>query len=119
MHQVRKVHFLSLSTANDKEKFDLMMGGRTNYPGALSSRFVHQLECPRPDKTQMRMILKRDIERFGGKLEWIDPCIELAEQIGTNDPRKVLGFLDGGDRLMDKSYQNDQLNIHHLLTKER
>ena len=109
MHQVRKVHFLSLATANDKEKFDLMMGGRTGYPGALSSRFVHQLECPRPTPEQMRRILKRDIEKFGGKLEWIEPCIDLAARIGTDDPRKVLGFLDGGDRLLDKGYQNDQL----------
>ena len=112
MHQVRKVNFLSLATANDKEKFDLMMGGRNGYPGALSSRFVHHLECPRPNQTQMRMILKRDIERFGGKQDWIEPCIALAGRMGTDDPRKVLGFLDGGDRLLDNSYQNDQLNIY-------
>jgi hypothetical protein len=112
MHQVRKVHFLSLATANDKEKFDLMMGGRPGYPGALSSRFVHHLECPRPNETQMRMILKRDIERFGGKVDWIEPCILLAQRMGTDDPRKVLGFLDGGDRLLDGSYQKDQLAIY-------
>lgn len=113
MHQVRKVNFLSLATANDKEKFDLMMGGRPGYPGALSSRFVHHLECPRPNQTQMRMILARDIERFGGEPNWIEPCIALAERMGTDDPRKVLGFLDGGKRLLDNSYQNDQLNIYH------
>lgn len=112
MHQVRKVYFISLATANDKDKFDLMMGGRFNYPGALSSRFVHHYECPRPDESQMRRILIRDIGRFGGKLEWVEPCIELARAIGTDDPRKVLGFLDGGDRLLDYSYQRDQLAIH-------
>lgn len=112
MHQVRKVYFLSLATANDKEKFDLMMGGRPGSPGALSSRFVHQWECPRPNQTQMRMILKRDIERFGGNHEWIDPCLDLAKRIGTDDPRKVLGFLDGGNRLLNVSYQNDLLLMH-------
>jgi hypothetical protein len=112
MHQVRKVYFLSLATANDKEKFDLMMGGRPGYPGALSSRFVHQLECPRPNETQMRMILKRDVDRFGGKDDWIEPCLVLARRMGTDDPRKVLGFLDGGDRLLDGSYQRDQLAIY-------
>ena len=101
-HQVRKVYFLSLATANDKDKFDMMMGGRAGYPGALSSRFVHQLECPRPNESQMRLILRRDIERFGGKMEWIEPCITLARKIGTDDPRKVLGFLDGGDRLLNR-----------------
>lgn len=111
MCQVRKVDFLALATANDKEKFDGMMGGRPNSPGALSSRYVHQLLCPRPDKVQMRMILKRDIMRFGGKINWVEPCMALAEAMNTDDPRKVLGFLDGGDRLLDDSYQKDQLLI--------
>jgi hypothetical protein len=112
MHQVRRVNFLTLATANDKEKFDGMMGGRPGYPGALSSRFVHHWECPRPNETQMRMILKRDIQRFGGDMAWIDPCIALSQEIGTDDPRKVLGFLDGGVRLLDGSYRKDMLAIY-------
>ncbi len=110
---VRKVHFLGFGTANDKDKFDLMMGGRANKPGALSSRFRHQYECPRPDESQMRRILRRDIEDYGGKMEWIEPCIVLAGRLNTNDPRAVLSFLDGGDRLLDESYQKDQLYIYN------
>jgi hypothetical protein len=109
MQQVRKVYFLALATANDKEKFDGMMGGRPGAPGALSSRYVHQWECPRPNQTQMRLILQRDIARFGGKMEWVEPCVALATEVSTDDPRRVLGFLDGGDRLLDGSYQNDVL----------
>ena len=109
--QVRKVNFIALATANDKERFDLMLGGRPGYPGAISSRFSHQYPCPRPNEVQMRMILKRDIERFGGDLAWVDPCIALSAQVKTDDPRRVLGFLDGGKRLMDSSYQKDILSM--------
>lgn len=112
MHQVRELKVLCLATANDKVLFDNMMGGRPNYPGALSSRFVHQLECPRPDEEVLKKILIRDVNRFGGKIDWVEPSIKLAKQLETNDPRKVLGFLDGGDRLLDGSYQRDILKIY-------
>lgn len=111
MHQVRKVYFISLATANDKEKFDLLMGGRPGYPGALSSRFVHQYVCPRPNEEQMKRILARNISSFGGNMDWIEPCILLARQLKTDDPRKVLGFLDGGDRLLSGEFQKDQLSM--------
>lgn len=118
MCEVKKVYFMSLATANDKDKFDNMMGGRIAgnkyYPGALSSRFVHHLECPRPNAAQMKMILNREIQNYGGKIEWIEPCLELAKILNTDDPRKIIGFLDGHDRLLDYSYQKDQLNIHGI-----
>lgn len=112
MSQVRKVYFLAMATANDKVKFDFLMGGRPNHPGALSSRFKHQYECPRPTEDILKKILQRDINKFGGKFEWVEPILQLARELNTDDPRKVLAFLDGGDRLLDNSYRKDMLAIH-------
>lgn len=102
---------LFIATANDKYSFDMMMGGRRQngevVPGALSSRFVHQLEVRRPSMETMRKILNREIRKFGGQTEFIEPAIELAEELGINDPRKIISFLDGGMRLLDGTYQRD------------
>jgi hypothetical protein len=102
----RNVEILCLATANDKEELDNALAG------ALSSRFAHQLYCQRPDEKVLRLILRRDIKAHGGKMEWIDPIIKLAQTLGTNDPRKVLSFLDGQDRLLDGSYQKDLIDLH-------
>ena len=114
--KVRSVQILCLATVNDKEQFDMLMGGKKLSgggikPGALSSRFHNDIECPRPNSQVMRKILARDIREKGGRMEWIDPIVELSELIETNDPRKVLALLDGGDRLMTGEYQRDILEI--------
>ena len=108
----REIKILCLATANDKDEFDRLMGGTLKRPGALSSRFVHQLECPRPNRHVLKMILTRDIDAYGGNHAWIEPALDLASEVGTDDPRKVLGYLDGGDRLLTGEYQKD---IHSIL----
>lgn len=115
--KVREVRILCLATANDKTLFDRLMGGTEAKPGALSSRFVHQLKCPRPDRDILYKILDRDVRKFGGRHEWIWPAILLAEAIETDDPRKVLAFLDGGNRLISGEYQHDILRIVELEDK--
>ncbi len=115
MNQKRDINILCLATANDKELFDKLMGGSVKRPGALSSRFVNQLYCPRPTEAVLRMILRRDISKFGGNEDWIEPCIKLSNELNTNDPRKVLAFLDGGDRLLEGTYQDD---IRRVILKE-
>jgi hypothetical protein len=55
--------------------------------------------------------LKKDILSKGGKLEYIEPCIELSEKLNINDPRKVLSFLSGGERLLTGEYQKDLFDI--------
>jgi MoxR-like ATPase len=107
----RNVKMLCLATANDKALFDKLMGGTSAKEGALASRFVNQLECQRPDAKVLEMILKRDIDARGGNYDWIKPCLALAKDLETDDPRKVLGFLDGGDRLLTNQYQEDRLKI--------
>ncbi len=110
----RTLKVLCIATANDKEEFDLLMGGTAKKPGALSSRFVHQVECQRPNEKVLRMILERDIVEKGGKMQWVDAVIELAKATRTDDPRKVLAYLDGGDRLETGEYQADILAVYKV-----
>lgn len=111
--KVRKIDIVCIATANDKVAFDkLFRAGNQSGRGALSSRFTKQIYVPRPDRAIMARILERDINQFGGKPEWIEPCLELANKLDTNDPREVLGMLVGGDRLLDDSYQRDLLKIY-------
>lgn len=122
--EVRKINYreqqrieakvLAISTANDKLLFDRLHGGRPGHPGALSSRFTKQLYVPRPDRDIMERILLRDIEIYGGSKEWVAPCLSIAEELKTNDPRIVLSLLDGQDRLLDDSYKEDILSINQM-----
>lgn len=112
----KSAHVLFIATANDKQSFDLMMGGRRQsggeiYPGAISSRFVHQLEVTRPTPYVMCKILKREIDANGGRLEYIDHIMDLAEELEITDPRRIISFLDGGERLLDGSYQKDMRRV--------
>lgn len=126
--EVRKVtHFkqekadaqiLSIATANDKILFDRLHGGRPHHPGALSSRFTKKLYIPRPDTEIMKRILLRDIELYGGNPAWVEPCIDIANAIKTNDPRIILSLLDGQDRLLDGSYKNDIFSIFQMEKQE-
>lgn len=112
---VREVRILFICTVNDKHVFDKMMGGEgTHKPGALSSRCVNDIYFPRPNKSILRSILKKDILEKGGKAEYIDHCLQLADQLGINDPRKVLSFLSGGDRLISGEYQKDLIAVNSL-----
>lgn len=108
----RKMKVLCMATANDKSIFDRVMGGSASGgAGALSSRFVTQLNCPRPDSKILEMILRRDIDAYGGEESWIKPVIELAQELKTDDPRKVLSFLSGGSRLISGDFQRDLIAI--------
>lgn len=112
--KVRKIDILCIATANDKVAFDkLFRAGNQDGRGALSSRFTKQIYVPRPNRAIMERILERDIKEFGGNPDWITPCLDLADILGTNDPREVLGMLVGGDRLLDDSYQGDIMTIHN------
>lgn len=112
------VRSLVFATANDKLLFDKMMGGRPGHPGALSSRMTG-IYVPRPDWTVMKRILLRDIGMYypeAGKFAdlWAKKCIEIAKELGTNDPRTVTCFLDGRTRLLDDDYKEDIMRLHRM-----
>lgn len=94
---------LCLATGNNKEVIDKMLSG------ALVSRFAKQLYVPLPGRNTLERILAREIETFGGKREWVIPAIDLAEELGVGDPRTVISYLDGRDRLLDGTYRRDIL----------
>lgn len=105
---------LAFATVNDKEAFDKVSGGSIEFPGALSSRFCKQLEVKRPNKEQMKRILERDVALYGGRMEWVDKCLEIMNELKETDPRVVVSFLDGADRLMDGGYKRDLLAIRSV-----
>lgn len=66
----------------------------------------------------MEKILLRETTQRGGDPRWVQQAIEYAyvtvpKETGNvmDDPREVLGLLDGGMRLMNNSYQKDLLSI--------
>lgn len=118
-----EVRSLVFGTVNDKVLFDRLMGGRPNYPGALSSRMTG-IYVPRPDEKTMSRILRRDIGLYypeAGKDadKWVKACVELAAEVKTNDPRKVVTFLDGRSRLLNGDYQKDIIDLYEREAEER
>lgn len=94
--------------------------------GALYSRFAKTLPCVRPSKELMKEILLKKIEKRRAmgreaKDKWAEIIINYAwGEMKTNDPRKILGLLDGGVRLEDGSYFRDLNDIDkaYKLAKE-
>lgn len=98
------------ATCNDKQLL------RKFRDGALWSRFTHKLHCRRPSKELMTKIVHDKVAKMGGDPRWADAVIQFCYEdvkarigIAIVDPRAILGLLDGGDRLLDGSYQEDYL----------
>lgn len=93
--------------------------------GAIWSRFAKKLHCPRPSRELMKRILLDTIERIGGDPDWVDLALSFAYDVvpkvtglPMDDPREIKGLLDGRDRLLDFSYQQDLLTIIRSELKE-
>jgi hypothetical protein len=104
-NRARNVKMLCLATVNDMDLFRRAMSG------ALSSRFAHEIYCPRPSREVMRLILEREVKKVKGKMKWIDPTLKFCyDEQGWDDPRKVIPIcLCGRESLMDGSYQKSIL----------
>jgi hypothetical protein len=118
-----EVRSLVFATVNDKMLFDRLMAGRPGNPGALSSRMTG-LYVPRPDEAVMARILRRDIDIFYpeagvNREDWVRACLELAKQVKTTDPRKIVTFLDGRNRLLTEEYQRDIVTLYELEVSDR
>lgn len=99
---VKDIDILFYCTVNDSDRFNDLLDG------ALASRCKNKIYFPRPDITTIEKILYRDIEENGGKKEWVPPALQLAKELNIDDPRIILSFLSGGDRLLTGSYQQDK-----------
>jgi hypothetical protein len=101
---VKNIDILFYCTVNDSDKFNDLLDG------ALASRCKNKIYFPRPSIETIEKILYRDIQENGGKNEWVPFALQLAKEIGVDDPRIILSFLSGGDRLLNGLYQEDKKN---------
>lgn len=105
----KKLKILTIATVNDKKLFDKAMAG------ALSSRFALKLHCPRPSREIHKQILTREIERFDGNIAWANKAIDLADELGTTDPRMVTALcMVGGEDLLSGEFQRRLKNVTKL-----
>lgn len=102
--QEENIRVLIWGTCNNIEKLQ-----RWN-AGALWSRFTKKLPCVRPSKDLMLKILldKIDNRRKRGRKasdKWAEIAVNYGFDVAkTNDPRTILGYLDGGEELEDGTY---------------
>lgn len=99
---VKNIDILFYCTVNDSDKFNNLLDG------ALASRCKNKIYFPRPSIETIEKILYRDIQENGGKNEWVSCALQLAKELGVDDPRIILSFLSGGDRLLSGLYQEDK-----------
>ena len=96
----RDVKLVAVATCNDYKLFQSMEAG------ALASRFGKPVYFRRPTPELLRRILRREVERHNGKMEWIEPTIQFALRMRTTDPREVIGhMMVGRDYLLTGEYQ--------------
>jgi hypothetical protein len=97
------------ATCNDTSAIDSFCDG------ALWSRFGYALECKRPDESRMTQILHDKInswQKLGipAQHSWVPAAMEFAKDyLRTDDPRKILTLLNGGNRLLTGDYQRDMI----------
>ncbi len=98
------------ATCNDKQLL------RKFRDGALWSRFIHKFHCRRPGRELMSRIVHDKVLKTNGDPRWADAAInfcydDVIKITGKPivDPRAIIGLLDGGDRLLDGSYQLDYI----------
>jgi len=99
---VRDTKLFAIATVNNVPLFQSLQAG------ALASRFSNTIWFKRPDRSQLKMILEREIKRLGseGDKAWIAPTLDYCETAGISDPRSVTAIcLCGREMLLDGSYQ--------------
>lgn len=99
--RVQDVKVLCLATVNNMTLFNKL------YAGALSSRFTHKIQCPRPTRKGLENILKREVNKCGGDEAWIAPALDYVLNVEcTTDPRRAIAVcLSGRERLLTGAYQ--------------
>jgi hypothetical protein len=104
--RVEHMPLLVFGTCNNAKRL------RAFHDEALWSRFTHKLECRRPGRALMKEILVREVAERGGSAAWVEPALALGyEVLKTDDPRELIGLLDGGDRLLTGEYQRDYVSV--------
>jgi hypothetical protein len=102
-----KTPFVVWATCNDLDKLQSFA------KGALFSRFTNQWECRRPSRELMGRILQRELARIPmANPRWAEAALTIGwDRLSLRDPRKIIGLLAGRDRLLDGSYERDQVSV--------
>lgn len=100
-HVQRDAKVLCVATVNDRPRFIEMN------QGALSSRFSHEIYCPRPDRDLLCRIVLREVQAINGNPFWVRAAVNHCTHIENNyDPRRSIAVcLSGKDDLLDGAYQ--------------
>jgi hypothetical protein len=95
---------ICIATVNDVPTFEKLAFG------ALASRFSNKVYFRRPDRELLGRILQREVKLINGNFDWIEKTLDLADEIGTSDPREVISLmLCGRDSLLDGTFQREYL----------
>ena len=61
----------------------------------------------------MQKILEEKVRIINGNPDWVEKVMDLAyNKLKETNPRTIISYLDGGERLMDGSYVEDIMAIH-------
>jgi energy-coupling factor transporter ATP-binding protein EcfA2 len=110
----KSVKMVIMATVNNMPLFQRLAAG------ALASRFPNKIYCPRPNRETLAKILRREVTQTkGGRLEWIEPALDLAQEFNINDPREVIPIcLCGGPKLLNGRYREMLQNVRRLESQE-
>jgi len=93
---------ICIATVNDVPTFEKLAFG------ALASRFSNKVYFRRPERELLGRILEREVKAIKGNPEWITLTLDLADEIGTSDPREVISLmLCGRDALLTGDFQRE------------
>jgi hypothetical protein len=59
----------------------------------------------------MKKILEDYVVRTNGDIAWVEPIMELSDKLNITNPRTVLAWTDGRERLLTGEYQKDMLSV--------
>ena len=98
----RDTKLICIATVNDVPTFQKLAFG------ALASRFANKIYFNRPTRELLGRILEREVKKIHGNMAWIEPTLDLADEIDTTDPREIISLmLCGQDALLDGTFQKE------------
>jgi MoxR-like ATPase len=98
----RDTKMICIATVNDVPTFQKLAFG------ALASRFANKIYFERPSRELLGRILEREVKACKGDMAWINPTLDLADEIDTTDPREVISLmLCGQEALLTGDFQRE------------
>jgi hypothetical protein len=110
----RDTKMICIATVNDVPTFQKLAFG------ALASRFSNKIYFNRPNRELLGRILEREVKAIHGNMNWINPTLDLADEIDTTDPREIISLmLCGMDSLLDGTFQREYKATSPIVETEK